>query len=269
VIPKPGTSISITGLTPGIQYDFRVTSVNEFDLQGGVSSLLNQLAPGDATAPSTPTGLAGPTSTQQRLDSITWMWNKNTEPDIKDYHVRVWTSSSGGTKKADTYVPHSENPSFTYYVDSKNLATPKTFYLEVAARDFSGNESAFTSRVAGSTRGIETTDINDSAVNTPKISDNSVNEQKRIPAYVFSATASPFSVAAGAITTHSYNIPHNLGRIPISTVYVTSTNNFTDLVYSIIPRDATNTQFLVSFRFYNKGTSNATNVSYSFEVYFW
>lgn len=269
VIPKPGTSISIPGLTPGLQYDFRITSVNEFDLQGGVAALLNQLAPGDSTAPSTPTALSGPTTTQRRIDSITWTWNKNTETDIKDYHVRVWTSSRGGTKKADTYVPHSDNPSYTYYVDSKDLATPKTYYLEVAARDFSGNESAFTSRVAGSTRGIETGDLNNSSVTTPIIADNSVNEVKRIPAYVFSASSGTFSLVAGDMKTTLYSITHNLGRVPLSTVYITAMTASTQLVYSIVPRDANSTSFIVAIQVYNTTSSTIYNITYSFDVYFW
>ncbi|GIW48162.1 MAG: hypothetical protein KatS3mg078_2039 [Deltaproteobacteria bacterium] len=158
-----GTSVEIPGLIPGLNYDFRLTSVNEFDLQGGIATLLNQLAPGDATAPSTPTGLTGPASDETRIDSITWKWNANTEEDIEGYEVEVWTAVTGGTKKATAFIPQTESPAYTFPVPDQNLAAVKTYYLQVRARDFSGNVSGWTSKVIGQTRGIGRDDLLDNS----------------------------------------------------------------------------------------------------------
>lgn len=159
-----GTGVEIPGLTPGLNYDFRLTSVNEFDLQGGIATLLNQLAPGDATAPSVPVGLTGPTSNERQLYSITWKWNKNTESDIDGYDVEIWTASTGGSRAGTGFVKQTENPSFTFNVPDQNLETPKTYYCQVRAKDFSGNVSVWTSRVSGSTRGILQSDIIDNEI---------------------------------------------------------------------------------------------------------
>ncbi len=149
-----GTQTEIIGLTPGLLYDFRVTSINNFDLIGGVASLTIQLAPGDTGAPSTPTGLVS----QANLFEATWEWNANPEADIDYYEVEMYISSSGGSPIAPTPL-RTVSRHWGHILNTGNLTTTVTRWVRVRAVDFSGNASAWTSRVSASTSSILQDDV--------------------------------------------------------------------------------------------------------------
>jgi hypothetical protein len=135
-----GTQIEITGLTPGLQYDFRVTSINQFDLSGGVASLLTQLAPGDNTAPATPSGITA----NRKLGTAIFEWGQNGESDFKDYYFEVHSVPSGFglITWGFTTQRHIE-----VLVNTGNLTSAWAAYIQVQARDLSGNMSPVSSRV--------------------------------------------------------------------------------------------------------------------------
>lgn len=140
-----GTTFDIPGLIPGTLYDFRATSINIFNFPptgGGVATIVNSLAPGDTTAPATPTGLSG----SAKLHMAEIKWNKNGEGDIRGYDYDVRTASGGGGSLIKSGF--TEDISLMYKLTDGDLTTAVTRHFRVRAVDFTGNVSAYTSSVS-------------------------------------------------------------------------------------------------------------------------
>lgn len=142
------------GLTPGMEYDLIAVAVNGFGIESEINPTLSaQLAPGDATAPGVPTGLA----VTGNVGNCSLDWNDNTEADFARYVVR-----RGGTEIARVDVSR--------FVDATGLTMGTSYTYTVSAMDATGNESSPCAGVAGTPRKSGTDDISDGAITAVKIS---------------------------------------------------------------------------------------------------
>ena len=125
--PSDDEKFKLTGVTAGFAYDVRLISVNSAGLKSSGVVDLNNLAAGDTTAPSTPSGFSADDDvTRTKLD-----WNDNTEKDFDHYNVYRNSSKIAETKSSLFFDnPPAYNTNYGY---------------QVSAVDRSGNESTKTS----------------------------------------------------------------------------------------------------------------------------
>jgi hypothetical protein len=122
-----GTSFTIPGLIPGHQYDFRFTSYNKFDLEGGVVELDNQVAPGDTTPPADPAGGDTPVL-ESRLGRIFEARTSYNIPD--DFRRFEWQFRNGSTVLNDEPI-YSVSPFVEFtYKGSSNITVDARFRLQ-------------------------------------------------------------------------------------------------------------------------------------------
>ncbi len=131
--PSSGNTWSgrIEGLTPGMEYEFVALSENSFNLASTSNPTITSTAPGDTTAPATPTGL----SATGQIGQIKLTWNANSEADLKEYVVQKYISWSWNV---------IARVGGTTYVDPNETYSSSTYY-RVAAVDYSGNTSSYSS----------------------------------------------------------------------------------------------------------------------------
>lgn len=148
--------IYISGLDVTSNYDFRVQAENLIGVKSTGTSLLNQSLNGDQTAPAVPTSLA----TTGGIRTITATWNNPDDIDLKQIEVHVVASNStpasGATPEA---VITGEE-----YVYPTGQAAAITKYFFLRAVDFSGNKSAYTSGVAGTSLQVTSEDVGDGEI---------------------------------------------------------------------------------------------------------
>ena len=148
--------IYISGLDVTSNYDFRVQAENLIGVKSTGTSLLNQSLNGDQTAPAVPTSLA----TTGGIRTITATWNNPDDIDLKQIEVHVVSSNStpasGATPEA---VITGEE-----YVYPTGQAAAITKYFFLRAVDFSGNKSAYTSGVAGTSLQVTSEDVGDGEI---------------------------------------------------------------------------------------------------------
>jgi hypothetical protein len=127
-------SARIDGLTPGIAYDFIAMAVNAFNL-GSLSNptLSSQTAPGDSTAPATPTGL----SATGKIGGVEVKWTANSESDFSKYILYRSTYSFGGYGE----IARPDNNQYT----DPTASYGTTYYYKASALDYSKNESSLSS----------------------------------------------------------------------------------------------------------------------------
>ncbi len=127
------TSQTITNLTNGTTY---VIEVRATDTNGNFSNYAainaTPVAPPDTTPPATPTGLKVDSATSNQV-KISWI--ANSDPDFLNYQLRYKTAS--GT----TYTNVSNVTTNTYTFTG--LTNGSAYNFEVAAKDKTGNQSAF------------------------------------------------------------------------------------------------------------------------------
>jgi hypothetical protein len=202
VQPGAFASSDVKGLTPGRSYAFRIASTNG-DLASPGVTIANQVAPGDTTAPgtpSTPTITPGPTH-------VLFSWSPNGEADIQSYQVEVRTGASGtGTV---VYLGSAQHTvSGTTYVTNTaahtNFAYGTTYHVRVRAVDYTGNLSSQWSASASWVH---------KPVNTPDIDPAGVSTS-------FSASAG--STGSFAIEAVGSGIWKNLNNKPVAVSYSTS-----------------------------------------------
>jgi len=131
-----GTSLTVTGLTTGSLYDFRVTAVNSAG--PGTASTTATATPGaatDTTAPSTPTGLIVGTTT---ATSVPLSWTASTD-NVAVAGYRVYR---GGTLVG--------SPTGTTFTDT-GLTASTVYSYTVSAVDAAGNQSPQTAGVNATT----------------------------------------------------------------------------------------------------------------------
>jgi hypothetical protein len=148
--------IYISGLDVTSNYDFRVQAENLIGVSSTGTSLLDQQLDGDDTAPAVPTSLA----TTGGIRTITATWNNPDDIDLKQIEVHVVASNStpasGATPEA---VITGEE-----YVYPTGQAAAVTKYFFLRAVDFSGNKSAYTSGVAGTSLQVTSEDVGDGEI---------------------------------------------------------------------------------------------------------
>ncbi|MBI4773880.1 MAG: hypothetical protein HY788_06820 [Deltaproteobacteria bacterium] len=159
------------GLTPGMEYDLVAVAVNGFGIESETNPTLSaQLAPGDASAPGVPTGLA----VTGNVGNCSLDWNDNTEADFARYVVR-----RGGTEIARVDVSR--------FVDATGLTMGTAYTYTVSALDLTGNESSPCAGVAGTPRKAGSGDIGDGAVGTTQIANAAITSAKIGSAQITSA----------------------------------------------------------------------------------
>ncbi|MGD9652412.1 MAG: hypothetical protein AB7V12_08600 [Candidatus Dadabacteria bacterium] len=165
-VGKGVSSFKVGGgvLQPGVPYDYLVEPVNEAGTEKGEgSSLINQVAGGDGTTPSPPSGLIGSAGHAD----LTWSFNRVSGTTIRGYWLEVYIASSGGSHIHTEFI---EQPSSGTTVNSKPykaqtgvLTNNITRYAQVKTVKFNGKESAFTSRAGATTKEIIRGDLEDNA----------------------------------------------------------------------------------------------------------
>ncbi len=148
--------IYISGLDVTSNYDFRVQAENLIGVKSTGTSLLNQSLNGDQTAPAVPTSLA----TTGGIRTITATWNNPDDIDLKQIEVHVVASNSTPASGArpEAVITGEE------YVYPTGQAAAITKYFFLRAVDFSGNKSAYTSGVAGTSLQVTSEDVGDGEI---------------------------------------------------------------------------------------------------------
>jgi len=143
--------IFIGGLEIGSNYDFRVQAENLIGVSSTGTTLANQSLDGDTSAPAVPTSLA----TTGGIRAITATWTNPSDIDLKQIEVHVVASNS---TPADSATPEAVITGDEYvYPTGSAAAVTKYFFLR--AVDYSGNKSAYTSGVAGTSLQVTSEDV--------------------------------------------------------------------------------------------------------------
>lgn len=149
--------IYINGLDVTSNYDFRVQAENLIGVSSTGTSLLNQQLDGDDTAPSVPTSVA----TTGGIRTITVTWTNPDDIDLKQIEVHVRNSSAPTPLDGDT--PDAVITGEEYvYPTGQAAAVTKYFFLRSV--DFSGNKSAYTSAVEGTSLQVTSEDVGDGEI---------------------------------------------------------------------------------------------------------
>lgn len=171
----------INGLVTGIPYDFRVSRVNLLNASlEATTDLLNQLTPGDTTAPAAP---GTPSTLDQHLKTITFTWAAPADKDVREYEFDIRTAANGG----GTFVTSrkSGGPKTTLTLNQIPYGSARHF--RVRAIDFTGNIGAYSSSVSFTFSKIVTGDIGGGTVGGTELGNGSVSTAKLIAQAVTTA----------------------------------------------------------------------------------
>lgn len=146
------TRILITGLDVTSNYDFRVQVQNLIGVTSTGVSLDDEVLEGDTTAPAVPT-IVG---TEGGIQTITLTWQNPSDTDFK--HVEVFVNTTNSIPSNPTSVVDGE----TYTIGGLVGAQTRFFWLKSV--DFSGNKSAATTGVSGTSVKVDASDIEDGAI---------------------------------------------------------------------------------------------------------
>jgi len=164
ILRENGQTVWLTGnsgdqqvrvpITPGISYDYQIAPYNSNGINGIAQTFINQLAPGDNTAPNAPTGL---TAQGNMLGILEWAFTESTSTDVKEYEYQIDDFSSfasplhtGRTK--DNIIQWKGK-------DGGGLASGVTRWCRVRAIDRSKNPSSWTTGISNTTAGVVQGDI--------------------------------------------------------------------------------------------------------------
>jgi len=151
------TRIILSGLEVNQSYDFRIQAQNLIGVSSTGTTVSNVLLEGDDTGPGLPTGLG----TTGGLRAITVTWTNPSDIDLKQIEVHVRNSSAPTPLDGDT--PDAVITGEEYvYPTGQAAAVTKYFFLR--AVDFSGNKSAYTSAVAGTSLQVTSEDVGDGEI---------------------------------------------------------------------------------------------------------
>jgi hypothetical protein len=143
------TTAEISPLVDGVEYIFRVRAVSSRGNLGPFTTVLFT-GGGDTTAPALPTAITA----DGGFGYITVRWTNPADADLN--FVEVWENTSNTTSGA-TQVGVSGGDEFV----RTNLGISETRWYFLKAVDYSGNKSAFTSGVSGTTTFIDDGDFAD------------------------------------------------------------------------------------------------------------
>jgi len=189
-------SIELTGLSEDQLMNVRVRALSVYDNHGPFATL-NFTPTADITPPSQPTLVA----TDPGYDNITVRWVNPTQTDFR--HVEVYwntTNNAAGAQLLGT----TDGTAFMH----PNLAIGVTRWYFLKSVDFTGNKSAFTTGVSGTTTGVPTVDLIGEIV-AAQVADGAINTAK------FATGIVPVEIVGSLPTTGNFE-----GR----TVYLTTDN---------------------------------------------
>lgn len=121
-------------LINGTPYWFKITGVNVLGFESAFSETI-KVIPKDEVPPKPPTGFKG----RLQVESSLLQWKPNLEPDLEGYRLYRSVDASG---PYEIVWPKEEEPltPMISHVD-KDVPEGSTFWYQVTAVDFSGNES--------------------------------------------------------------------------------------------------------------------------------
>jgi len=141
------SGIEISPLIDGVEYTFRVRAVSVTGATGSYATV-TLTSGGDTTAPSAPTSV----SADGGFRYITVSWTNPADVDLN--YVEVYENDTNNSGSA-TLVGTSAGSEFI----RPNLGISVTKYYFLKAVDYSGNKSAFTAGVSGTTTFIDDPDF--------------------------------------------------------------------------------------------------------------
>jgi len=138
----------IPGVEDGVQYDIRVKSVNTVGVSSDYASIT--FTPGsDGTNPGVPTNL----ETNGGYNQISVKWTNPSDSDLREIEVY---SNSSNTFVGATLIGKVSGTEFVH----TGLSESETVYYFLKAVDYSGNKSAFSTGVSGSTLANSSVGVN-------------------------------------------------------------------------------------------------------------
>lgn len=144
VFQSAGTSPFEFEARAGVQYTIRIRSVNAAGQKSAWTATVNRTALGDSEAPAVPTNL-----TVTGTFGALWVkWDRNTEADMAYYEV-LWNPSASWAPPNNPATPPSQIASNE--ISITGIDPNQTRYVAVRAVDTSGNKSAWTATVPGTT----------------------------------------------------------------------------------------------------------------------
>ena len=166
------TTLRLEGLLPDTAYDYSIRVYGVLDrFSTGDPTLTNQVSPSDATVPTAPSAIA----VRQSGAKVVEISPSFAIPDD-------WAT-------ADLYRNTANNSATATQIDSKkawvfhdeNVAYGTTYYYWVKVVDTSGNASGFSPSSGHSVlvAQIDTSDVGDTTITTPKIAPNAVTNSVR------------------------------------------------------------------------------------------
>lgn len=140
----------------GTSVTIRIRAINSLNVKGAFTSASFTIN-GDQTAPSVPTGLTATAGIKNiRLD-----WTNPTDKDLKVVDVYRHTSNVSGSASK---IASIDGESFV----DQNITDGVTYYYWLKAKDYSENESAFSSSATSSATNVVASDIEDGAISLTK-----------------------------------------------------------------------------------------------------
>lgn len=133
-------AVKVPGLIQGLVYQFSVRAQNDLGNYSPFSGELVVVAGSDLIAPATPSGLTAVRTPRGALVS----WAGNTEKDLQGYVLQVSVAGGGFTPVVSSPSLHT---SFAYVAPS-GTAIGSTLVFQVAAVDWTGNQSAWSTASA-------------------------------------------------------------------------------------------------------------------------
>lgn len=166
-----GTTARIEGLECGLNYDFGVQAVSQFNIASTIASLTTQLMPGDASGPSAP---GTPTIVDKKLTTITFGWAASSSGDTSGYEWEVRTAASGGGSKVST----GKVDATVFTLDQATIGFGVTRYFRVRGLDYTKNAGSWSADVAFSFVQIASGDLGSESVTSPAIGATAVSTDK-------------------------------------------------------------------------------------------
>jgi|GEM_PF-435930 len=154
------TTKTITGLTNGIRYYFRVTAIDNSLNESGYSNEINA-TPADRP-PAPPKNLVVLDSSVSK--TIVLKWKKNDEIDFLRYRIYRSTTSPASTQVDSTTAGNLNDTTRVI----TGLANGTTYYFRITAVDSAGNESQFSNEVSVATK-LPATSLFATAIDTDRV----------------------------------------------------------------------------------------------------
>ncbi len=131
------SNYSDNSVSGGVTYYYVVRAVDTSSNESGNSNQTSA-TPTDTIPPAAPTGLSASAGNQ----TVSLIWNNNSEPDINGYNIYRSTTSGGTYTRLNGTLLSSSN-----YTDN-SVTNGTTYYYVVTAVDTSSNESANSGEVS-------------------------------------------------------------------------------------------------------------------------